>query len=512
MGQALLEISGLSKSYSSVALSEANLEIMSGEVHVLVGENGAGKSTMARIISGIARQDTGDMRLQGRPFSPRSRNEAEKLGVRIVMQELNLINTLTIAENIFIDRMFHRYGWIDYPHMNRKAHQLMDQVGIGQLNAAQFVETLGIGEQQLVEIAGGLSKKCKLLILDEPTAALTGEESNLLFAQVARLRNEEVGILYITHRLEEINLIADRVTVLRDGKVVSTFRRHDVTLDDIVRMMVGGEFSHVLPRGTKSDHRSALRVQGLNRGARVKDISFVAYHGEILGFAGLVGSGRTETMRAVFGADAPESGRIYLYGSNKPSRIRSPRDAVRQGIALLSEDRKKEGLLLPLPVRANITLPRLKDVAPRPGLISTEAERSVAEFYIRRMSVLCSSMEQPVRELSGGNQQKTSIAKWIYCDCNVLIFDEPTRGIDVASKFEIHRLLSELASHGKAIIVVSSDIKELMALCDRIAVMSNGRLAAVLEHESWTMAKILKAALSNSDSSNQEGNFGVGQI
>jgi ribose transport system ATP-binding protein len=495
--EALLAAAGLRKSYGPVTVLEgADFTLRPGEVHALVGENGAGKSTLARILAGLTPPDAGAMTFEGRPYAPRSKHEAERLGVRMVLQELNVVGTLTVAENIFIDQLPHRLGWIDRRRLNGEAAALLAQLGLGDLDPARPVGTLGIGHQQMVEIAAGLSRRCRVWILDEPTAALTDAEAERLFAQMKRLQGEGVGILYISHRMEEIRRLSDRITVLRDGRMVATHRTSEVTLDQIVREMVGRELGESLSRGAAARGASALRVDGLCRGGAVRDVSFEAFRGEILGFAGLMGSGRTETMRAVFGADRPDRGAVYLRGSAQPARIRSPRDAVRQGVALLTEDRKGQGLLLPLSIRANTTLARMGDVSGKGGWISAAAERGVADRFVRALAIRCASAEQPAGQLSGGNQQKVVIAKWLYRDCDVLIFDEPTRGIDVGAKFEIYRLLADLAAGGKAVVVVSSDLKELMAICDRIAVMSAGRLAAVFGRGEWTQDGIMKAALS----------------
>jgi len=497
--ETLLTTVGLCKAYAAPVLRDVAFDLRAGEVHALVGENGAGKTTLARIFSGLTQPDSGEMFLKGEPFDPANRAEAERRGVRMVMQELNLIPTLTVAENIFLGHLPTRFGVIDRYQLRTDGHEAIERVGLEELEPDVLVGSLGVGEQQLVEIAAGLSRQCDVLILDEPTAALTQTETERLFAQIAKLKAGGVGILYISHRLEEIQRIADRITVLRDGQVVGTRRAAEIGLDEIIRMMVGRDLSlprvsH--PREGKAERAVALRVVGLRRGEAVRDVSFEAREGEILGFAGLMGSGRTETVRAIFGADRPHAGQVYLYGSERPARIRSPRDAVRQGIALLTEDRKAQGLLLPLSVRVNITLAHLGGLARFGAWIDRAREEAVAARFLDALSLRCRSSEQRVAELSGGNQQKAVLAKWLYRDCRILIVDEPTRGIDVGAKFEIYRLLGELAERGKAIIVVSSDLLELLALCDRIAVMSAGRLAATFERSDWSQDRIMAAALS----------------
>lgn len=493
---ALLSAADVCKSYATPVLTHVDFVLRHGEVHALVGENGAGKSTLARIIAGLTTPEAGELRLRGESFAPRSKADAERRGVRLVMQELNLIANLTVAENIFFDQMPHRFGWIDYEALHRAARQILAQVGLDSLDPGRLVKTLGVGHQQLIEIAAGLSRRCDVLILDEPTAALTDPEIEKLFAEIRGLKARGVGIIYISHRLEEIQRLADRVTILRDGQVMATRRTDEIALDEMVRLMVGRELGETSMRCRRPPGATALRVEGLRVGPAVRDVSFSARRGEILGFAGLMGSGRTETMRAIFGADRADAGGIFLHGSSTPAQIHSPRDAVRQGLALLTEDRKAEGLLLPLAVRMNITLTRLRQLSGWGGWIRSTAEAKEARDWVTKLSIRCSSPEQRVAELSGGNQQKVVLAKWLARNCDILIFDEPTRGIDVGAKFEIYQLLVELAEAGKAILVVSSDLKELLGLCDRIAVMSAGRIAAVYERGAWSQDQIMAAALS----------------
>ncbi|MHC4173854.1 MAG: sugar ABC transporter ATP-binding protein [Planctomycetota bacterium] len=490
--ETIFTASGISKSFPGAqALSAVDFDLREGEVHALVGENGAGKSTLIHIIAGVEIPDSGRMQLHEQLYQPEGRADAEAHGIRMVMQELHLIANLSVAENIFIEKLPSRFGIIDYNKLNRTAREIMKQVGLEDVNPGVPVRFLGVGQQQMVEA------------LDEPTASLTDREIELLFAQIKKLKAEGVGIIYISHRIEEVVRIADRVTVLRDGKVISTNPTSELSVSDIIRMMVGRDLEHEQSQQAGSVGQAALRVVGLTAGDKVKDVSFGVHRGEILGVAGLMGSGRTETMRALFGADRADSGEIYLYGASEPVKIRKPRDAVRNGIAFLTEDRKEQGLFMPLPVRMNISLTRLRDVS-RLGWINTSEERSVAGRYVDTLAVRCSSAEQRVDELSGGNQQKVVIAKWIYRNCDILIFDEPTRGIDVAAKFEIYRMLADLAEKRKAIIVVSSDLKELIAICDRIVVMSAGRLAATFDRSEWSqessrsagVQKIMSAAFS----------------
>lgn len=493
----LLSATRVCKSYGPVrVLTDVDFEVRRGEVHALVGENGAGKSTLSRIIAGLTSADAGSLLLRSQPYLPRDRRHAEQHGVRMVMQELNLIGNLTVAESLFVDCLPHRWGWIDYPALHNRARTALERVGLAELNPTRPVRTLGVGQQQMIEIAAGLARRCHLLILDEPTAALTDPEIERLFAQIATLKAAGTAILYISHRMEEIRRLADRVSVLRDGHLVATRPVAEITLEEIVRLMVGRELDQGAERVARRPGAVALRVTGLRREPAVHQVSFEARCGEILGFAGLMGSGRTETMRAIFGADRPQAGEVRLHGADTPASIRSPRDAVRQGLALLTENRKEQGLLLPLAVRANVTLPSLPQFSALGGWLRRRAEALEASKWVSTLEVRCRDAEQRVGDLSGGNQQKVVIAKWLLRDCDVLIFDEPTRGIDVGAKFEIYRLLDDLAAKGKAIIVVSSDLPELMALCDRIAVMSAGRIAATFTRGEWTQDKVMTAALS----------------
>ncbi|MCL5271645.1 MAG: sugar ABC transporter ATP-binding protein [bacterium] len=498
----LLSGARLSKSFPGVqALDAVDFDLQAGEVHALVGENGAGKSTLVRLIAGIVKPDGGHFLLDGHPYAPRSKAEAEAHGIRMVMQELNLIANLSIAENIFLGAMPHRFGVIRTGRMDAAAREIMTRVGLGELDPALPVNRLSIGQQQMVEIAAAVGgavaarARCRILILDEPTASLTATESEMLFAQVELLRGRGVAIVYISHRMEEVKRLADRITVMRDGRRIATAPARELSTEDIIGLMVGRPLSRIENEPGDRAGDVALRVVGLSRGRWVREVSFEAHRGEILGFAGLMGSGRTELMRAIFGADRLDRGGIFLHGSTRPARIRSPRDAVRLGLALLTEDRKGQGLLLPASIRENISLPQLAQLA-RWGWVDGAAETALAVRSIQQFCIKCASAEQPASELSGGNQQKVVIAKWLARKAEVLIFDEPTRGIDVGARFDIHQLLIGLAARRKAVLVVSSDLLELMTICDRIAVMSLGRLTGILPRAQWSQEKIMALALS----------------
>ena len=497
MPTSLLIADAVTKSYPGVrALAGVGLTILPGEVHALVGENGAGKSTLSRILAGIIQPDSGKLTLAGQAFCPASRRDAEKAGVRIVTQELNLIPTLSVAENIYLDHLPRRLGCVNYPRLNTNAAALLGRVGLRDIAPSCPVGTLGVGQQQMVEIARGLGgAACKLLILDEPTASLTAREIALLFEQIRMLKSAGTSILYISHRMEEIRQISDRLTILRDGQWVGTFHTPAITMPQIIRHMVGRDIGDLHPPAYERGP-IALRVRNLTAGSTVRGVSFDLHRGEIMGFAGLVGSGRTETLRAIFGADRCESGQIFLHDQPDPTAIRSPHDAVAYRMAFLTEDRKGQGLLLPWSITDNVTLTDLPRLSLGRIVRRRSSEHQVATGLSTRLGIRARDVSQRVGELSGGNQQKVVIAKWLFRDADILLFDEPTRGIDVGAKFEIYKLLADLATAGKAIMVVSSDMLELLGLCDRIAVMSAGRLVQTFTRDQFNQEAMMAAALS----------------
>ena len=493
-----LSVRGIVKAYAVPVLREVDFSVGRGEVHALVGANGAGKSTLARIIAGLTRPDGGALRLDGAPYAPHTRRDSEAAGVRMVMQEINSIGPLTVAENIFLNRLPRRLGFVRYGKLRAAARRHLDAVGLPDVDPSTPVERLGVGRRQLVEIAAALSGPCRLLILDEPTAALTDPEIDILFSHIRRLQQAGVGILYISHRMEEIRRIADRVSVLRDGRMIDTLSADRADDETLVRLMTGpaGEVKTEELLATRTMGAPLLRVEGLRRGALVRQISFEVRAGEILGLAGLVGSGRTETLRAIFGADRPEGGSVFLGDSDRPLTIRRPSDAVRAGIGMIPEDRKCDGLLLTQSVVHNTTLARMARFSYLRAWIRGGREVAVSREVHRSLDTRCASLDQPVAELSGGNQQKTLIARWLARDCQVYLFDEPTRGIDVAARAMVHRLIADLAARGKAVVVASSDLEELIALCDRMAVLSAGRLAGIFNRDGWSRDAITAAAFS----------------
>ncbi|HFH2587853.1 sugar ABC transporter ATP-binding protein [Pseudomonas aeruginosa] len=489
----LLSIRGVGKTYAQPVLAEIDLQLFGGEVLALTGENGAGKSTLSKIVGGLERPGAGSLELLGRPYAPGSRREAEALGVRMVMQELNLLPTLSVAENLFLHDLPRRAGWIDRRRLRAAAREAMAQVGLEAIDPDTLVGDLGIGHQQMVEIARNLIGDCRLLILDEPTAMLTAREVDMLFEQVERLRERGVAIVYISHRLEELARISQRIAVLRDGRLVCVepIERYDA--DQLVTLMVGRELGERFDLGPRQTGAPLLRVERLSRRGKVHEVSFEVRAGEIFGISGLIGSGRTELLCLIYGADRADGGQVLLGDPPQRLSLRSPADSVRQGVALITEDRKGEGLLLDQSISANLALGNLPALA-RHGVIDRRREEALARRQVEALRVRCADTAQAVGELSGGNQQKVVIGRWLERDCQVLLFDEPTRGIDVGAKFDIYALLAELTRRGKALVVVSSDLRELMLICDRIGVLSAGRMVDTFERDAWTQDALLAAA------------------
>ncbi|QGJ70385.1 ABC-type sugar transport system ATPase subunit [Planctomycetales bacterium 10988] len=489
----LLHLEAISKAYAAPVLKAIDFGLQAGEIHALLGANGAGKSTLCRIISGLTAADSGKMWLASQPYRPREKSQAEAAGVQIVQQELNLLPTLTVAENLYLNRLPHRWGWIQQGRLHHLAHDALMQLGLDDIAPDTLVGSLGVGQQQLVEIAGALSQNCRVLILDEPTAALTHREIEQLFQQLRRLRAAGVGMIYISHRLEEIKELADRATVLRDGKLIETRAVSDFTTQAMVESMTGESTKELQAHTSYRTDRVLLQVEDLSRSEVFAPISFEVYQGERLGISGLVGSGRTELLRAIFGADQAESGEIKIGGKSK-KRFLHPQEAVAAGLALVTENRKEDGLLLSQSIRTNTTLSDLPSFRRRLGRLDQTQEFEQTAGIVDRLDTRCQSLDQPTQELSGGNQQKVVVGRWLLRDAEIFLLDEPTRGIDVAARSRLHRLMAELAERGKALVIVSSDLEELLETCDRILVLSAGRLTGEFFRESWTREAIMEAA------------------
>lgn len=491
----LLETSGLSKRFGRhTVLKDCSLDFRRGEIHALLGANGAGKSTFVRMLAGLLTPSAGHMLLYGRPFLPSGKKQAEAAGVEIVQQELNLIPTLTVAENLALNCLPSRWGIIQKQKLNELARRALQRVGLADLPPTRNVESLGVGQQQLVEIAAALDRQCRLLILDEPTAALTAGETQTLFDRLRELRAQGVCVIFISHRLEEVTAISDRVSVLRDGSVAGTWDIADCTADDMVLQMSGPEAAAgPAPFRSFVQPKVALEVKDLC-GGPVDQVSLTVHHGERLGIAGLVGAGRTELLRLIFGADRATAGRIQLLGRSELRPLKHPAHAVRNRMAMITEDRRQNGLLLPQSIRENMTLASLPLQFSKAGLVQAPLEAAAARAQSRSLEIRSTGIEQLAGTLSGGNQQKVAIAKWLIRDADVFLFDEPTRGIDMAARRRIYQLLDALAQQGKALLIVSSDTEELFEICDRIAVMSNGRVTETFDRGSWSKDKVMQAA------------------
>jgi ribose transport system ATP-binding protein len=496
----LLELRGLTKRFPGVvALDAVDLSLQPGEIHALVGENGAGKSTLIKLLCGSYIPDAGEMQFGGVPYHPGSPVDALKAGIRVVYQEFNLLPYLSVAENLLFDGLPRRYGLLlDYRVLHERANALLERVGL-KVDPQTPVEHLGIAQRQLLEIGRALSSASRLLILDEPTATLTPREIGRLFEIIRDVRDSGVTVIYVSHHLNEIFDLCDAVTVLRNGRRIVSLPISATSPPEIVHLMVGRELEVALAAQRapieQPSRPPAIRVEGLRFQGNPHGLSFGLHYGEILGLAGLVGSGRTETLRAVFGADFRDGGVIYR--DDKPVRFDNPRDAVNHGVCLLTENRKEEGLVLPMPVRVNITLTDLSQIS-RVGLLNAGREKSMAQNWVAELDMRIASLEQAALNLSGGNQQKLVMAKWLFRNAEVLMLDEPTRGIDVGAKAEIHDLLRRLAAAGKAILVVSSEVPELVALCDRILVLWRGQLAGEVLRHAASEERILSVACGES--------------
>lgn len=490
---ALLEMNDVSKRFLGVhALKGVHFDLRCGEVHALVGENGAGKSTLMKVLTGIHQPDSGEIFFEGKPYAVKNIGEAQNLGISMIHQELNMMNDLTVAHNVFIGRELKKGPWLDDAGMVRETQKIFDRIGI-KIDPKTKLGRLTVGKQQMVEIAKAVSRDCKLLILDEPTAALTQTEIEDLFRIMGDLKAKGIGMVYISHRMDEISRISDRITVMRDGEYVGTVDTASVTKDDIINMMIG----RVVYEDPKThsevpeDAETVLEVRNLSSGNLFKDVSFKLRKGEILGFSGLMGAGRTEVARAIFGADPHDGGEIFVNG--KRVNIKSPEDAVKLGIGYLSEDRKRYGLLLDKSVAENTALASI-DKYTKGGIINDRQIKAEAREENAKLRTKTPSMEQLLKNLSGGNQQKVIIARWLIKNSDILIFDEPTRGIDVGAKSEIYTLMNQLAKQGKSIIMISSELVEILRMSDRILVMCEGRKTGELDISEANQENIMQLA------------------
>ncbi|MDO4678949.1 MAG: sugar ABC transporter ATP-binding protein [Eubacteriales bacterium] len=492
MNEVIVSMNNISKSFPGVkALDHVKFELRSGEVMALLGENGAGKSTLMKILSGVYTRDEGTMEIFGKQYSDLTPKQAQEVGVAIIHQELNMCRHLTVAENMFLGREVKGTLALNNAKMQKEARRVLDDLNI-DIDPNQMVGDLPVSKQQMVEIAKALSINAKILIMDEPTSSLTSKEIEDLFRIIRKLKAEGRGIVYISHRLEELSHIVDRVTIMRDGQYITTANFTDMTMDQIITNMVGREIKEKFPRVECPKGKKVFEVKNLNAGRMVRDINFSVYEGEIVGFAGLMGAGRTETTRAIFGVDPKDSGEIFVDG--KQVEIKCPMDAIRNGVVLAPEDRKKDGLCTKLSIRQNLALPNLDLVCNKLGVINSKKEEELCEKAVSDLLIKTPNVEVDSGNLSGGNQQKVVVGKWLARDSRVVIFDEPTRGIDVGAKVEIYNLMNELKKQGIAVMFVSSEMPEVMGIADRIIVMCDGRITGEVMAKEATQNQILTMA------------------
>lgn len=492
-GHVLFEMKGIGKSFPGVkALEGVNLTVREGQVHALLGENGAGKSTLIKILSGSYTKDEGQIFFEGKPVEIRNPQDAEALGISTIYQEFNLAKNLTVAENIFLGHLPKKGFAVDWDKVKTRSREILDSLGVS-FSVDTLTSTLTIAEQQLVEIAKSLNRKTRILIMDEPSAVLSEKDLEKLYQVVRSLQAQGIGIVYITHRMKEIFLLADEVTVLKDGRYVATKPLSDVTMDELVSLMIGRELKDVYPRRNPTPGDVLLEVKNLSRTKLVHDVSFQLRAGEIVGFAGITGSGRTELVRTIFGAD-PCSGEMRLYG--KPYKPRSPADAIRNGIALVTEDRKAQGLLLKLNVTINTTISGLKSLS-RYGVLQLSKELALVKKFIQDLRIKTPGPNFIVVNMSGGNQQKVILARWLSVGTRIFIMDEPTRGIDVGSKSEIYQIMDELTKQGVGIIMISSELPEVLGMSDRIMVMREGTIVKELSRAEATEETVMNYAVAS---------------
>ncbi|HEU5256277.1 MAG TPA: sugar ABC transporter ATP-binding protein [Vicinamibacterales bacterium] len=490
-----LQLQAIVKRFPGVlALNNVGLDVVPGEVHALLGENGAGKSTLIKVISGVYRPDAGTIQIDGRPVDIRTPHDAQALGISTIYQEFTLAADMTVAENIFLGReplRVRALSIVDRKALIRQTRDVLGSLDL-QIDPEATVKHLGVAQQQMVEIAKALSLDARLIIMDEPTATLTSHEIDRLFEAIARLKQRQVAVIYVSHRLDEVKAVCDRATILRDGTFVAAVPVGSTTIDEMIRLMVGRDLKDKFPKVKSEPREEMLRVEELTRKGVLHGISFNVRRGEIVGIAGLVGSKRTETARAIFGADPIDSGRILLRGT--PVSVRTPGDAIEHGIALVPEDRKRQGIFATLSVWENVVLSALRRFS-RKGILDVRREKQHAQEFVASLRIATPDLEKRVLDLSGGNQQKVVIAKWLNTNAEVFLFDEPTRGIDVGGKIEVYRLMGELISRGAAIVMISSELPEILGLSDRILVMREGRICGEFDRADATEENILNCAL-----------------
>ncbi len=488
----VLSVKGVNKSFSGVqVLKDINLDIRKGEVHVLVGENGAGKSTLMKIITGIYDMDDGEIWFEGKKVDIQTPKDAQNLGISIIHQEFNLLGHRSVSQNIFLGREpITRKFLIQEAEMDREAKKLLDSLGV-DIDPKTKIASLGVAQQQMVEVAKALSFRSKVLIMDEPTATLTSNEIEKLFAAIRRLKEDGVSIVYISHRLEEFQHIADRLTVLRDGQTIRTMKLEETNIEEIIRLMVGREITNQYNREYNEPGETVLKTEGLSS-LRFRDVSLEVRKGEIVGLSGLVGAGRTEVVKAIFGDEIIEAGSVEFFG--KKYTKTNTRLTTKLGIGFVPEDRKEEGAAVDKPLSENLIQASLGKLFPR-HILSRAVENKKAQEYVDSLHIKTTSVRKPVYLLSGGNQQKVIVAKWMCAECELILFDEPTRGIDVGARAEIYNIMNDFVKEGKAILMVSSDMPELLGMCDRIYVMKDGRITAELDRHDATQEKILAASV-----------------
>jgi ribose transport system ATP-binding protein len=486
-------MNNISKSFGGVtALDNVSFRVLPGEIHALVGENGAGKSTLVKILSGAIQRDNGHIKIDTKEVQIKNPHTARKLGIGTIYQELTMVPDLTVAENVYLHHLSNQRGLMNWSALYDNTDHLIKSIGF-DINPRHLVRNLSVAYQQVVEITKALSEDVKILILDEPTAVLAPKETERLFQVLKKLKSQQVSIIYISHRLEEIFQIADKISVLKDGNNAGEVISSKASINDIIQMMIGRKLSSMFPKGNRNPGEELFSATDINRGKFVNNISFSLRSGEVVGLTGLVGSGRTETLRAIFSADTKDNGQIRI--NKNIQTISSPRQAVRNGIALVPEDRKNHGVILSMSVKENITMTMIKSVSNKVGLLNKRKEDSIVKKLLQNLQIKTKSIDTAVSHLSGGNQQKIVLAKWFGRECKIYLLDEPTRGVDVGTKMEIYRLINDLADQGLGIVLVSSELGEITGMCDRALIMKEGRIQGILEKNELTEENIIKMSI-----------------